>query len=76
MPRFPVIKARELIRVLQKLGFYKFHQVGSHAQFKNEKGIRVTVPIHGSLDIGRKTLKGILDDLELSVEEFIILLRQ
>lgn len=74
MPKLPVIQAKELIRVLEKLGFTKFHQVGSHAQFKNPDGRRVTVAIHSGRDIGKKTLKGIIDDLDLSVEEFTALL--
>lgn len=75
MPKLPVLKAKELIRVLTRLGFYKHHQVGSHAQFKHPNGCRITVPIHHGKDIGRRTLKGIIDDLDLSVEEFIKILR-
>jgi len=76
MPKLPAIKAKELIRVLKKLGFFKFHQVGSHAQFKHPNGRRITVPIHPGKDIGKKTLKGIIDDLELRVEEFIKILKK
>lgn len=75
MPKLPVVRARELIRVLEKLGFYRFHQVGSHAQFKNREGVKVTVAIHGSKEIGKKTVKGILADINVSVEEFIRLLK-
>lgn len=76
MPKLPVVKAKELIRVLKKLGFFKFHQVGSHAQFKHPNGRRVTVPIHPGKDLGKKTLKGIIDDLDLGVEEFIKILKK
>ena len=75
MPKLPVVKARELIRVLEKLGFYRCHQVGSHAQFKNRDGLKVTVPIHGGKEIGKKTVSGILADINLSIEEFIRLLK-
>lgn len=75
MPKLPVVRARELIRVLEKLGFFRYHQVGSHAQFKNSEGIKVTVAIHGGRELGKKTLKGILDDINVSVEEFIRLLK-
>ncbi len=60
MPKLPVIKARELIKVLNKLGFYKHHQVGSHAQFKHPDGRRITVPIHPGKDITKKPLKASL----------------
>lgn len=74
MSKFPVIKAKELVRILNKLGFSKHHQVGSHAQFKHFDGRRITVPIHSNKDIGKKTLKGIINDLDLSTEEFIQIL--
>lgn len=76
MPKLPVIKARELIRVVNRLGFFKFHQVGSHAQFKHPDGRRITVPIHKGKDVGKKTLKGIINDLELTLEEFLRVLRK
>jgi len=60
-----------LIRVLEKLGFLKFHQVGSHAQFKHKDGRRITVPIHYRRDVDKKMLRGIINDLDITVEEFI-----
>ena len=75
MPKIPVIKARKLIKVLNKLGFFKYHQVGSHAQFKHPDGRRITCPIHKGKDIGKKTLKGIINDLDLTIEEFIKLFK-
>jgi len=76
MPKIPIIKAKELIRALQKLGFIKYHQVGSHAQFKHPDGRRVTLPIHPGKDIGKKTLRGIIQDVDLTVEEFIKTLKK
>lgn len=76
MPKLPIIKSQELIKILKKLGFFKFHQVGSHAQFKHPDGRKVTVPVHKGKDIGKKTLKGIINDLAFSVEEFIKVLRK
>ncbi len=76
MPKLPVIKTKELIRVLNKLGFSKYHQVGSHAQFKHSDGRRITVSIHSGRDIGKKTLKGIISDLDSSIEEFIQILKK
>ena len=76
MPKLPIIKARELIRVLEDLGFFKYHQVGSHAQFKDARGRRITVPVHPGKDLNKKILKGIIDDLEIDVEEFVLLLKK
>ena len=75
MPKLPTIKTRQLVRVLNKLGFLLHHQTGSHAQFKNVNGERVTVPIHSGKDLNKKTLKGIIDSLNIKVEDFVKLLK-
>ena len=66
----PVVEPKDLVRVLGRLGFILFHQVGSHAQFKHADGRRVTVSIHAGQEIGRRTLRGIIRDLDISIEEF------
>lgn len=76
MSKLPVVKIRELIRVLNKLGFFKHHCVGSHAQFKHLDGRRVTIPIHYGKDVKSGTLRGILNDINISAEEFILILKK
>ena len=75
MPKLPVIKPRELISVLKRFGFFESHRVGSHAQFKHPDSRRITVPIHAGRDLNKKTLKGIISDLDISVEEFVKILK-
>lgn len=76
MPKLPVIKARVLLKTLKKLGFYKHHQAGSHIQLKHEDGRRTTIPYHPGKEIRRKTLKAIIEDLNMTVEEFIKALKK
>ncbi len=45
MPRLPAVKADKLLKTLLKLGFEKYHQVGSHIQLKHADGRRTTIPI-------------------------------
>ena len=71
MPKLPVVKARVLLKTLKKLGFYEHHQTGSHIQLKHLDGRRTTVPYHPSQEIRRGTLKAIIDDLSMTLEEFI-----
>ena len=75
MPKLPVVKTRELIRVLSRLGFFEYHRVGSHAQFKHLDDRRITIPVHYGKDVKTGTLRGILSDIDLSVEEFILILK-
>ncbi len=74
MPKLPVVKAKILLKVLLKLGFIKHHQVGSHVQLKHPDGRRTTIPYHPSREIRPGTLKAILEDIEISKEDFIKLL--
>lgn len=75
MPKLPVIKASKLLRVLLKAGFAKHHQAGSHIQLKHPDGRRTTIPFHPSKEIRKGTLKAIIDDLDMSADEFIRLLK-
>ena len=75
MPKLPVIKAKDLLKTLTKMGFVKHHQAGSHIQMKHPDGRRTTVPYRPSKEIPRGTLKGIIDDLGIDVEDFIKIIK-
>ncbi len=72
MSRLPSLKSREIIRALEKSGFVEHQQKGSHKIFKKDH-LRVTVPIH-SHDLKKGTVLSIIEQAELTVEEFIELL--
>ena len=46
MPRLPVLSARELIRMLEQVGFQVVRQRGNHVRLKHEDGRVLTVPVH------------------------------
>ncbi len=73
--KLPRIDSNDLVRVLKKLGFNQVRQSGSHKLFRNPEGKRVTVPYHSKKTLHPKLLKGILIDLNLSVDEFVKLLK-
>jgi predicted RNA binding protein YcfA (HicA-like mRNA interferase family) len=73
-PRLPRVNANEVIRVLEKIGFVLTRQSGSHKIYKNDEGRRATVAYHGSTILKPKTFKSILNDANLTVEEFVDLL--
>jgi len=74
--KLPRITAREVIRVLERIGFRLVRQSGSHKIYKNEKGVRITVPYHSGKILHPKLLKSILRDADLSVEEFKRILKK
>ena len=76
MPKLPVLKSRELLAILKKMGFSKHHQAGSHIQMQHADGRRTTVPYHPGQEVRRGTLKGIIDDLNITAEAFTEIVRK
>ena len=55
---------------MRVLGFYKVSQKGSHAKYKNEETEKVfIIPMH--YEIAKGTLKSILEQAEIDLEEFL-----
>jgi len=69
MTRLPRLTARQIISVLEKLGFTLARQSGSHMIYKNAAGKRATIPFHAAKTLHPKVLKSILRDAELTVEK-------
>lgn len=72
MPKLRVLSANEVCKILQKHGFVRVRQTGSHIIMRRQlpdRGITVPVPNHSEL--ARGTLKSIIDQSELPKSEFI-----
>ena len=73
--KLPVIKPRELIKVLEKTGCIEKRQTGSHKIFYYpQKKKIITVPIHPK-DLKRGLVESIRRELGLDKEEFFELLK-
>lgn len=69
MPKLPRISGAEAVKALQKLGFEKARQSGSHVVMK--RGVKgCVVPMHAELKVG--TLAGLLRQAEVTAEEFAV----
>ena len=68
MAFLPIVRPQELIRAINKQGFVKDRQSGSHAIFIHSDGRRVSIPIHRKT-LGKGLLKKILRDIEVSPTE-------
>ncbi len=71
MGHLPVLKPREIILLLETLGFVEVRQRGSHKQFRHANGRCTTVPCHAGRDISPVLLRQIAKDIGLSVDEFL-----
>lgn len=70
MSKLPLLKAREIIKILHKMGFRKIRQKGSHLFLSHPDGRNTVVPIHPTKQIGRGLLRSILHDIKMSPDEF------
>jgi predicted RNA binding protein YcfA (HicA-like mRNA interferase family) len=61
------MRAREVVRRIERLGGEFVRQTGSHARYRATDGVETrftTVPMHGSRDIAAGTLRAIEKDME------------
>ncbi len=74
-PKLPVATGKEVARVAKRLGFEFRRQTGSHAIYvRASDHARVVIPMHSGQALKRKTLRGIIEDLRVTVDEFTNLL--
>ena len=62
---------RKVAKRLGELGFHPVRQSGSHVIFKHTNGSMTVVPNHPGEKIGRGLLRKIINDIDISIEEFI-----
>ncbi len=76
-PKFANLRPREVIRGLEKGGFYIHETSGSHVQLKHPtKPGRITVPYHTRFDLPKHIVKTIIRQAGLSNKGFFKLLEK
>jgi predicted RNA binding protein YcfA (HicA-like mRNA interferase family) len=71
-PRLFAMTPRDVIRKLKKAGFIEWRQSGSHLSMYREKdGKALTIPVHFKKDIPIGTLRAIIREAGMTVEEFL-----
>jgi len=72
----PALRARDVLRALAKAGFIEKRVSGSHyiLAHRDDPARAVTVPYHGARDLKSGTLRAIIRQAGLTVEEFCDLL--
>ena len=67
-----MISAKDLIKILLRLGFELKRQKGSHKLFQHKDGRTTVIPDHGTEQIDRGLLNKIIkQDLIMTIEEFL-----
>lgn len=71
-PKFPVLTGDETVRMLQRAGFEIKRKKRSHVHlFRQSDGRRSTVPVHRGQSLPIGTLRSILKDADLTIEEVL-----
>jgi len=74
-PRLPRLTAKEALQAFKRAGFIEWRQRGSHLHLKRlSDNRRVTILMHPHRIIPSGTLRAIIRDAGLSVDDFIALL--
>lgn len=70
MPKLPAVSGRKVVAALKRAGFVFQRQSGSHVILKHpDTGRTVSVPSHSSDGLPPGTLRGVLRQAGMSVEE-------
>jgi predicted RNA binding protein YcfA (HicA-like mRNA interferase family) len=74
MSKLPVVSGKDLVKALAKIGYETDHQKGSHIILRqlNSPFRRLTIPNHK--EIAKGTLRAILRESGLTVDELINLI--
>ena len=70
--RLPALRPWDVLRALQRAGFFVHHATGSHYILKHRArdGLRVSIAYHGK-DLKRRTLESIIEQAGLTTEKFL-----
>lgn len=74
MAKLPLISGKTAVKVFVKIGYRQVRQKGSHIRLHHLERRPLTIPDHKVL--GKGLLRKLLRDAELSVEDFIKLLKK
>ena len=70
--RLPTLGAKDVLRALERAGFFVVRSSGSHHYLihRTDPTRRTVVPVHGARDLPRGLLRAIIRQAGLSTEEF------
>ncbi len=71
MGNVPVLKPREVVRILERMGFVEVRQRGSHKQFNHVDGRFTTVRMHQGRDVSPFLLRKIAEDIKTTLGELL-----
>jgi predicted RNA binding protein YcfA (HicA-like mRNA interferase family) len=71
MSKPPILKPREVCRLLENHGIIVVRQRGFHIQYRHPDGRGTTVPNHQARDISPPSLRQIAKDIGMTLDDFL-----
>ncbi len=69
MSELPLLSGKDVSKALSRIGFHPIRQRGSHLYMQHSDGRSTVVPMYREID--RNLLKRILNEAEVSKDEFM-----
>jgi len=69
MPPVPSVRGEQIVQALERAGFKLARVSGSHHIMRHPDGRGTTVPVHKGREVARGTLRAILSDISMTIEE-------
>lgn len=75
-PKMPHVTGKQIERAILHAGWSLHHSRGSHFYYRHpeHQGKQITIPIHAGEIVPQKTLRSILEQADLTLDEFTKLL--
>jgi len=75
MPKLPIVSGLKIVKALNKIGFEHIRTSGSHMILtKKDNNGKVTIPIPNHKELAKGTLKSIMKQVGINLEELLRLL--
>ena len=75
MPKLPIVSGKEVMKALLRIGYTHVRTSGSHAILnKQTETGKITIPVPLHRELAKGTLKSIMRQAELKVEDLMQLL--
>ena len=70
MSKLPVLSGKQVCKILEKIGYNKDHQTGSHIILRQEDSPHRRLTVSNHKEIAKGTLRAILRQAGLTADEF------
>lgn len=71
MDKIGTLPASKVIKALEKIGFQRIRQKGSHLFMRHPDGRTTLIPVHPGEDIGKGMMRKIINDAKITREEWL-----